>query len=95
MKVGDIRGSENKKYVRFTSPYFTSETRYKEFTVQAIVSCVNVFMSTSNIEQAQLDIPIVTNLEGHGYCSIYTTNTDVDDDSVISILLFQGDVING
>lgn len=90
--IGNIQNKIASVY--FTTPYLVSEAGLVAATkIEAFVSCVYVWALNGNVELIETSIPIICKLRGDGYVDLYTTNTSLNPQSIINIMLFEGDTI--
>ncbi|MCB8564450.1 MULTISPECIES: hypothetical protein [Fusobacterium] len=57
-----------------------------------MVSIVDGWTDKSNLEGAELEIPMTLKLRGDGYVEISTSNTSLSPNTIINIMLFEGDI---
>lgn len=80
-------------YIKFTTPYTSEEMElFNKTKIEYLVSCDNVYANNGNVNDMELEIPIVATLRTDGYVEVSTTNTTLNPNSTISILLYEADI---
>lgn len=90
VNIGQIQNQV--RVVRFTSPYHINDNSWQTTKIEALVSIVDGWSDRANLESAELEIPMTVKLRGDGYVDISTSNTSLNPDSIINIMLFEGDI---